>query len=61
MRSAALSAAPLDGRLVVTGGLGGMGGAQPLAATLTKPPSSAIDVDERGSAAESTPATATGW
>src|SRR3954462_9044124 len=36
----------LEGRLVVTGGLGGMGGAQPLAATLNGAAFLGIDVDE---------------
>jgi urocanate hydratase len=36
----------LEGRLVVTGGLGGMGGAQPLAATMTGAAFLGVDVDE---------------
>ncbi len=36
----------LSGRLVVTGGLGGMGGAQPLAATLNGAAFLGVDVDE---------------
>src|SRR5687768_16103170 len=36
----------LEGRLVVTGGLGGMGGAQPLAATMNGAAFLGIDVDE---------------
>ncbi|MDX2200340.1 MAG: urocanate hydratase [Phycisphaerae bacterium] len=39
------SAAPLAGRLVVSGGLGGMGGAQPLAATMNGAAFLGIDVD----------------
>ncbi len=39
--------ADLTGRLVVSGGLGGMGGAQPLAATLGGGAFLGIDVDER--------------
>ncbi len=35
----------LKGRLVVTGGVGGMGGAQPLAVTLNDGVALAIDVD----------------
>jgi urocanate hydratase len=37
----------LDGRLVVTGGLGGMGGAQPLAATMNGAAFLGVDVDEQ--------------
>ena len=37
----------LEGRLVVTGGLGGMGGAQPLAATMNGAAFLGIDVDEQ--------------
>jgi urocanate hydratase len=37
----------LEGRLVVTGGLGGMGGAQPLAATMNGAAFLGVDVDER--------------
>ena len=37
----------LEGRLVVTGGLGGMGGAQPLAATMNGGAFLGVDVDER--------------
>ena len=37
----------LKGRLVVTGGLGGMGGAQPLAATMNGGAFLGVDVDER--------------
>jgi urocanate hydratase len=37
----------LEGRLVVTGGLGGMGGAQPLAATMTGAAFLGVDVDEQ--------------
>src|SRR2546425_4751740 len=36
----------LEGRLVVTGGLGGMGGAQPLAATMNGAAFLGVDVDE---------------
>ncbi len=36
----------LEGRLVVTGGLGGMGGAQPLAATMNGAAILGVDVDE---------------
>src|SRR4051794_14815349 len=36
----------LQGRLVVTGGLGGMGGAQPLAATMNGAAFLGVDVDE---------------
>ena len=36
----------LEGRLVVTGGLGGMGGAQPLAATMNGASFLGVDVDE---------------
>ncbi len=36
----------LDGKLVVSGGMGGMGGAQPLAATMTGARFLGIDVDE---------------
>jgi urocanate hydratase len=36
---------PLSGRLVVTGGLGGMGGAQPLAATMNGAAFLGVDVD----------------
>src|SRR5918993_4396607 len=36
----------LEGRLVVTGGLGGMGGAQPLAATMNGGAFLGVDVDE---------------
>ena len=36
----------LEGRLVVTGGLGGMGGAQPLAATMNGAAFHGVDVDE---------------
>jgi urocanate hydratase len=36
----------LEGRLVVTGGLGGMGGAQPLAATMNGAALLGVDVDE---------------
>src|SRR5687767_4512866 len=36
----------LEGRLVVTGGLGGMGGAQPLAATMNGAVFLGVDVDE---------------
>ena len=36
----------LDGRLVVSGGLGGMGGAQPLAATMNGAAFLGVDVDE---------------
>src|SRR5678810_925244 len=36
----------LAGRLVVTGGLGGMGGAQPLAATMNGAAFLGVDVDE---------------
>jgi urocanate hydratase len=36
----------LEGRLVVTGGLGGMGGAQPLAATMNDAAFLGVDVDE---------------
>ena len=50
----------LAGRLVVTGGLGGMGGAQPLAATMNGAAFLGVDVDERASGAGWTPATATG-
>ena len=37
----------LEGRLVVTGGLGGMGGAQPLAATMNGAAFLGVDVDEQ--------------
>ena len=37
----------LEGRLVVTGGLGGMGGAQPLAATMNGGAFLGVEVDER--------------
>jgi urocanate hydratase len=37
----------LEGKLVVTGGLGGMGGAQPLAATMNGAAFLGVDVDER--------------
>ena len=37
---------PLAGRLIVTGGLGGMGGAQPLAATMNGAACLCIEVDE---------------
>jgi urocanate hydratase len=37
----------LEGRLVVTGGLGGMGGAQPLAATMNGGAFLGVDVDEQ--------------
>lgn len=37
---------PLTGRIVLTGGLGGMGGAQPLAVTMAGGVSLTIDVDE---------------
>jgi urocanate hydratase len=37
----------LEGRLVVTGGLGGMGGAQPLAATMNGASFLGVDVDEQ--------------
>jgi urocanate hydratase len=37
----------LEGRLVVTGGLGGMGGAQPLAATMSGAAFLGVDVDEQ--------------
>jgi urocanate hydratase len=37
----------LEGRLVVTGGLGGMGGAQPLAATMNGGAFLGVDVDEK--------------
>ncbi|HEU4680341.1 MAG TPA: urocanate hydratase, partial [Gemmatimonadales bacterium] len=37
----------LEGRLVVTGGLGGMGGAQPLAATMNGAVFLGVDVDEQ--------------
>src|SRR3954466_5055995 len=37
----------LEGRLVVTGGLGGMGGAQPLAATMNGAAFMGVDVDEQ--------------
>src|SRR3954452_23156972 len=37
----------LQGRLVVTGGLGGMGGAQPLAATMNGAAFMGVDVDEQ--------------
>jgi urocanate hydratase len=49
----------LAGRLVVTGGLGGMGGAQPLAATLND--GVCLGVDPGGSSAAWPKATATGW
>ncbi len=39
------AAKPLKGKLVLTGGLGGMGGAQPLAATMTGATFLGIDVD----------------
>src|SRR5438128_1083586 len=39
------SEAPLSGRLVVTAGLGGMGGAQPLAATMNGAAFLGVDVD----------------
>ena len=39
----------LEGKLVVTGGLGGMGGAQPLAATMNGALFLGIEVDPRGS------------
>ena len=37
----------LEGRLIVTGGLGGMGGAQPLAATMNGAAFLGVDVDEQ--------------
>ena len=40
-------AGTLEGRLVVTGGLGGMGGAQPLAATMNGAAFLGVDVDEQ--------------
>ena len=51
----------LAGRLVVTGGLGGMGGAQPLAATMNGAAFLGVDVDQTASGVGSRPATATGW
>ena len=44
-RRAAISAARLAGRLVVTAGLGGMGGAQPLAATMNGAAALVVEVD----------------
>jgi urocanate hydratase len=49
----------LSGKTVLTAGLGGMGGAQPLAATMTGAAILCIEVDPRGSSAESRPATST--
>ncbi len=42
----ALDATPLKGRIVLTGGLGGMGGAQPLAVTMNGGACLAVEVDE---------------
>ena len=51
----------LAGRLVVTAGLGGMGGAQPLAVTMNGGAFLGVEVDPARIDAGSTPATATGW
>ena len=50
----------LEGRLVVTGGLGGMGGAQPLAATMNGAAFLGVDVDESRIVRRVETATATG-
>ena len=44
-RAAATSAARLAGRVTVTAGLGGMGGAQPLAATMNEGVALVVEVD----------------
>ena len=49
----------LSGKTVLTAGLGGMGGAQPLAATMTGAAILCIEVDPRGSSAGSRPAIST--
>ena len=51
----------LAGRLVVTAGLGGMGGAQPLAATMNGGVFLGVEVDPRASSGGWRPATAIGW
>ena len=56
------SAAPCAGTLTVTGGCGGMGGAQPLAVTLNGGVCLVVDVDRsRGCGAGSSTATSTSW
>ena len=51
----------LTGKLVVSGGMGGMGGAQPLAATLNGALFLGIESIRRASSAACSPAIATGW
>ena len=50
-RRAGISAAPSRGRLVVTAGLGGMGGAQPLAVTMNGGVALVVEVDPQRIAA----------
>jgi urocanate hydratase len=49
----------LKGRWILTGGLGGMGGAQPLAAVFAGPAASPSNATRRGSISACAPATST--